>query len=159
MELLAQRFVHEDDVASALRFAVLNDLDGPFNLSPADQTSSEELVDILGRRRVGLPEPVAFAVAERLWELGLFEAPAGMLHYVMHPWVVSPFKLAAAGYSCAHSSRESFSEGAAVIKQNVRFGKACVKKSNLARGAAGVGLLAAAAGVAAARRSRGRAKV
>ena len=130
------QFVHEDDVARALDFAVMNDLDGVYNLTPDDSVAAEQLLDILGRRRVMLDEPTAFALAERLWSAGMSEAPAGMLHYLMHPWIMSPDKLRRAGFECERSSASTFREATERARSYVRLGRSRVRKVDLARGAA-----------------------
>lgn len=148
------QFVHEDDVADALRFAVLNaDLDGPYNLAPREWVTTDELLQVLGRQRVEMSESAAFALADRLWELGLGEGPAGMLHYVMHPWVVSVDKLAAAGFECVRSSMDAFVPVAERARAYVRLGPRRVRRASLARGAAAtLGLVSAAAAIRTARR-------
>lgn len=138
------QFVHEDDVARALRYAVFEDLDGAYNVAPADLLEFDELVRIIGRRRIELQEQGAFDVAERLWHLGLAEAPSGMLHYVMHPWVVSPEKLAAAGFRCERTSREALEETVERARRVLRFGRNRVEIALLLRSAAaGAGLTGA----------------
>lgn len=148
------QFVHEEDLARALFFAIENDLDGVYNLAPEGWMTTEKALSILGRRRLELSEPMAFAVMDRLWRIGLAEAPAGMLHYLMYPWVVSPEKLARSGFSCTRSSAEAFSEVADRVRGHVRVGRARVRRSDLALGAAaGLGALGAAAALSRARRS------
>ena len=138
------QFVHEDDVASALHFAVTADIEGAYNLAPDDWVEHDEMVSIVDRRRFELPEPVAFALIERLWNMNMAEAPAGMLHYVMHPWVISSKKLQAAGFTFSRNSREVFAETAARLSSFVRLGRRRVKKGDLTKGAlAGAGVVAA----------------
>jgi nucleoside-diphosphate-sugar epimerase len=148
------QFVHEEDVAAALKFATLDkDLDGEFNLAPQDWVTTEDVIRLLGRRRLELSEPRAFAVADRLWALGFSEAPAGMVHYVMHPWVVSVDRLAEAGFVCSRSSMDAATEAVERARGYLRFGRKRVKRSSLTRGAAAsLGLVGAAAAVRAARR-------
>lgn len=148
------QFVHEDDVVEALRFAVLDaDLDGPYNLASKGWVTSDELLGVLGRQRVEMSEPAAFALVEGLWELGLGEAPAGMLHYVMHPWVMTVDKLAAAGFECRYSNMEAFAAVAERTRGYVRLGTRRVRRASLARGAAAtLGLVSAAAAIRTARR-------
>ncbi len=149
------QFVHEDDVAAALAFAVHHDLDGAFNLAPDGWITGEALLRLLGKRRIELSEPTLFALWEALWSAGLAEAPAGMLHYVMHPWVVSADRLAAAGFSCARSNEQAVTAALGSIGEAVRIGRARVSRSGLVRTAVtGLGLAGAAATVFAVRSRR-----
>jgi nucleoside-diphosphate-sugar epimerase len=150
------QFVHEEDVAEALRFAVHNDLPGAYNLAPAGWLEAQDMLSILRRPRVDLPEPLAFSVAERLWSLGLSEAPAGLLHYVMHPWTVSSDKLRDAGFVCRRSNLETFTSTAERARSNIRVGRTRLRRQSLLRGAlTGAGLAGA---VAATRVVRARSK-
>lgn len=146
------QFVHEEDVARALHHAVGADLDGPFNLAPADHIGVDEMLATIGRKRISLAEPSAYGMAEKLWSAGLGEAPAGMLHYLMHPWVVSPAKLEATGFRCERSSTDAFAETATASRPYVRIGRSRVRKDIARRGAlAGLMLGGAAAGLKAVR--------
>ena len=137
------QFVHEDDVGDALVFAVFEDLDGPYNLAAEGGSTGTTWSRSVGKRQVSLPEPIAFQVSERLWNLGFAEAPAGMLHYVMHPWVMSVDKLAGAGFKAQRSNRETFAATVERTSTKVRFGRTRVDKGQLKLGAlAGAGLLA-----------------
>ena len=138
------QFVHEDDVSAALRFAVGNDLDGAYNLAPDDWLEHNELISLSGRRPVQLPEPLAFSMVDRMWAMKLAEAPSGMLHYVMHPWVVSSKKLQGTGFTFSRTSREAFIEAAKASSAYVRVGRKRVKRSDLSRGLwAGAGVVGA----------------
>lgn len=138
------QFVHEDDVARALAFAVWNDLDGAYNVAPRGWLEADEALGIIGRPRRDLRQPTAFAVMDRLWAMGLSEAPAGMLHYLMHPWVISVEKLARAGFLCERSNAATLAETLEHIRGYIRLGKATLRRSVVMGGAA------AGAGVAAA---------
>lgn len=138
------QFVHEDDVAAALAFSVTADMNGPYNLAPRDWLEYDEISSIIGRRRVDIPEPVAFSMADRMWAMGLGEAPAGYLHYVMYPWVMSPDRLEAAGFKCEHSGYVSLMATLEVTRGRVRLGRAKVNTSDLKRaGLIGVAGIAA----------------
>lgn len=140
------QFVHEQDVANAIHYAVSNDLRGTYNLAADGWLEADDMLSIMERKRIDLPEPLAFSLAERLWSLGVAEAPAGMLHYVMHPWIVSTDKLREAGFTCSRSNLETFVAAATQAKQHVRIGRARVERSHLLRGAAtGLGLAGAVA--------------
>jgi UDP-glucose 4-epimerase len=154
------QFVHEDDVAAALLFAVGNDLNGPFNLAPSDWMAGEEILAAAGRRRLDLPEAAAFSVVKRLWDLGLSDAPAGMMHYAMHPWLVSPDKLAAAGFVCSHTTTEALDDLLEKIAGYTRIGTKRVRTGGMVRGAAaGAGVLGATLVWRAARRRRAAARL
>jgi nucleoside-diphosphate-sugar epimerase len=145
------QFVHEDDVASALGFAVFENLDGAYNVAAEGWLEAEEVFDIIGKRRVDLSEPGAFSFVERMWSWGLAEAPAGMLHYVMHPWVVSTEKFSAAGFTPARTNVEILESAVERTAPFVRFGKRRIRKKELATAAAGVGVVGALAAVKSAR--------
>jgi UDP-glucose 4-epimerase len=149
------QFVHEDDVARALHKVAIEDCPGVFNLAAPGALEVDEMLALLGRRSVELSEPVAFSIMDRMWSMGLAEAPAGMLHYVMYPWVISTEKLAEAGFEATRSNRETFAEVAELARSHVRFGQRRVKRGDLVRGAtAGIGLLGTAAALRVARRRR-----
>jgi len=137
------QFVHEEDVARALSKTVVEDIPGVYNLAPDDWLESNQIMSLLDRKRVDLPEPVAFAVAERLWSLGMAEAPAGMLHYVMHPWVVSAEKLKSTGFVCTYSSEETFRQVIERLQGRIRIGNRSVPKNQVAATAAAAGLVGA----------------
>ena len=139
------QFIHEDDVARALQFAVFNELNGTYNLAPEGWLEYDEVLAVLGKRRIDLPEPMAFSVAERLWAFGMGEAPAGMLHYVMHPWVVGTGKLMEAGFRCRHSNLDALAQTVDATKGRVRVAGRTVQKRDLKRGASATLALAGGA--------------
>ena len=149
------QFVHEDDVASALQFAVFNVLDGDYNLAPRGWLLDDETAELIGRKSTKLSEQSAFVIMERLWRIGMAEAPAGMLNYVMHPWVMSADKLAGAGFVCTKSNSDALTEALSHIRPIVRIGRTRLRKTTLARGTlVAVGLGAAAASTWCAGRAR-----
>ncbi|HJT37961.1 MAG TPA: SDR family oxidoreductase [Actinomycetota bacterium] len=148
------QLVHEDDVASAIVLAVSKDLDGVYNLAADGWLSSDEVVALSGKKRVELPEAVAFSMAERLWKTGLTTAPPGELHYVMHPWVVDASKLRAAGWAPRHTNREALLETLESHRNWISVGRARVRKDSLAKGAAAT--LGAVGAMALVRRARKR---
>ena len=147
------QFVHEDDVVAGVAFALFNDLDGAYNLAAEGSLSAERILEMTGKRKVDLTEPKAFSLMERLWGMGLAEAPPGILHYLMHPWEVSITKLAEAGFTAGHTNEQALQEALDSIGDNVRLGRNRVPRKRLVRGAAaGAGV----AGVALAARGMRR---
>lgn len=104
------QFTHVDDVASALAHVVRNDLPGPYNVASEGWLSFDEITAISGRRTLEVPEEVAFQVVERMWRLGIGDAPPGQVHYAMHPWVMSVDRLVATGWRPKHSNRDALAE-------------------------------------------------
>jgi nucleoside-diphosphate-sugar epimerase len=139
------QFVHEDDMCRAIHFGVTEEgLEGPYNVAPDDWIEFDELVEATGRRRIQLPESVAFSVVDRMWAMKLAEAPSGMLHYVMHPWVLSSKRLQEAGFSFTRTAKETFAEAATKASGYVRIGRKRVDKGTMTKGAlAGAGAIAA----------------
>jgi nucleoside-diphosphate-sugar epimerase len=136
------QFVHETDVARALRFAIFEPLDGAYNVAPDGWLENRDIFMHAARRKVPLPEPLAFQMAEKLWAAGMAEAPGGMLHYVMHPWVVSSAKIQAAGFRFEHSNLDAFLATAGRTRDRVRVGTMRAEKRDVFRGGlAGAGVL------------------
>ena len=138
------QFVHEDDVAAALRTAVITDLEGVFNLAPEGWLELDEIAEITGRRGIEIPEATAFSLIDRMWSLGWSEAPSGMLHYVLHPWVVSSEKLRKTGFTFSRTNREALEETWRTVGERVRFGANSYDRGDLVKGAA----IAAGLGIA-----------
>ena len=148
------QLLHEEDMADALALAVHQDLPGVYNVSADGWLTAAEVAALSGKRRVELPEAVAFSMAERLWRRGLTTAPPGELHYVMHPWVVDNAKLRAAGWEPKHSNRETLLEGLEAHRNWVSVGRARMRKDSLAKGAAAT--LGAVGAMALVKRARRR---
>lgn len=146
--------VHVDDVVEAFRLAATNDLPGAFNVAAPGWLSLDEALAVLGRRRLDLPEEVAWSLASALWRLGLGDAPAGQLPYVMHPWVMDVRRLEAAGWTAHHSNRDALAALAEEHRPYVRVGPVRVRRDQVALGAGAMGAVALAGLVRAWRRGR-----
>jgi UDP-glucose 4-epimerase len=129
------QFVHVDDLAAAVHLAATGDLTGAFNVAADGWLSCEELGTVLGRRRITVPEAVAFSLTRSLWAKGLGGIPPGALHYLMHPHVVSSARLKAAGWTPLRTNREALREFAAEHAGWVRLGALRVRSRDLAIGA------------------------
>lgn len=150
------QLVHEEDVATALALAIARGLPGVYNVAADGWLTADEISEITRKKRVELPEAVAFSLAERLWKLGVAEAPPGELHFVMHPWVVDNAKLRAAGWRPRHTNRESLAEAMEAHRPWIALGRARMRKDDLAKGAAA--MLGVVGATALVRRSRKRSK-
>ncbi len=103
------QFVHVDDVARALAFLATASVEGAFNVASADWLALEDVAQIAGKRVLDVPvrfvAPVLDALARVLPPH--LRAPASMLPYLMHPFVLSSTKLAAAGCAPRLTSAEA----------------------------------------------------
>lgn len=150
------QFVHVDDVVSAIDLAVDNDeMAGAFNVAAEGWLSWDEVLAIVGKRAVEVPEEVAFASVDRLWRLGLGDVPPGIVHYFMHPWVVSPAKLIEHGWRPKHTNRDVCAVLGEQTEEWVTVGRTRVHRSRLRRIARGIlGGLVAVVGLRLLRRLR-----
>ncbi|MEX1163513.1 MAG: NAD-dependent epimerase/dehydratase family protein [Nitriliruptor sp.] len=144
------QFVHVDDVASALQHTIHHDLPGPYNVSSIGWLSFDEVTAIAGRKVLEVPEELAFTLADRLWKLGVGEAPAGQVPYLMHPWVVSVDALVATGWRPERSNRDALAEMAAEHADELVLGPLHTRRSRVRVVAAvtvalGTGVIAAVA--------------
>ncbi len=147
--------VHEEDFVDALALAIQRDIPGVYNLAADGWLEHAEVLALSGKKRAAVPEEVAFSMADRLWRSGLSIAPPAELHFVMHPWALDNTKLRAAGWTPKHSNRETLIETVESHRPWVAFGRARVRRTTLARGAAvSLGAVAALAVVRRARKDR-----
>jgi nucleoside-diphosphate-sugar epimerase len=93
------QFCHVADLASAVVCAVEADLDGVLTVGCRPWLTSEQVEQLVGMRRVELPAALAYGTAERLHRARVLPAPPADLSYVVHPWVVDPHRLLAAGWT------------------------------------------------------------
>lgn len=150
------QFAHVDDVASAVQHVVDRDLPGTYNVSSEGWLSFDEVTAISGRSVMEVPEELAFTLADRLWRLGLGEAPAGQVPYLMHPWVVDVQRLMATGWRPRYSNRDALAAMAAEHADELVLGPLRTHRSTVRRVALASGVGAAAALVLAIRRRRRR---
>ena len=130
------QLVHEEDVVSAIHTAVVRDIPGAYNVAADGWLTGEEVLALTGKKRVELPEAVAFSLADRLWKMGISEAPPGELHFIMHPWAVDNRKLRAAGWTPVHTNRDALREAMEAHRPWIAVGRARMRRDDLAKGAA-----------------------
>lgn len=146
--------VHVDDVVAAFRLAATTDLPGAYNVAAPGWLSLDEALAVLGRRSLDLPEEIAWGLASALWRVGIADAPAGQLPYLMHPWVLDVRRLEAAGWTAQHSNRDALAALAEEHRPYLRIGPLRARRDRVAIGAGAATALAAAALVRAWRRGR-----
>ncbi|WP_216843892.1 NAD-dependent epimerase/dehydratase family protein [Phytoactinopolyspora alkaliphila] len=100
----AWQFCHIDDLASALEFVAVNDIDGPLAVASPGHLDQEAVEALSGRGRAEMSESFVFGTAGRLHRLGVTPAPVSELHFVTKPWVVAPERLTAAGWRAEYTN-------------------------------------------------------
>lgn len=134
------QFAHVDDVAAAAHLALTQRLHGQFNVACHGWLSGEDVARLLGRRAVQVPPATAREVIRLLWERGIGAAPPGLLHYLMHPWVLETTALQEAGWEPEHTNRDTVREFAVAHHDEVALGRVVVRREQLRAAAAAAGL-------------------
>ncbi|RIK10951.1 MAG: NAD-dependent dehydratase [Acidobacteria bacterium] len=127
------QFLHQDDAVAAIRFAIDHSIDGVYNVSADGELSRDEFLAIIGKKDLALPEPAAFPAAKIAWKLGVSEAPAGELRFLMHRWVVSNEKFKEAGFAPLHTNREALVETVEANRGWVSLGTARIAEDRYER--------------------------
>lgn len=108
--------VHVDDLASALALAATRDLPGAYNVAADGWLDAAEARDLIGRPPApALPAEVLERWLRRTWDLGMGDVPAGVVPYLVHPWVIANERLRAAGWTPAHSNADAIAEAVASL--------------------------------------------
>jgi UDP-glucose 4-epimerase len=105
------QFVHEDDTVTAITGLLDAKESGAFNVAADGLLKAREAAELIGRRVREMKFRTVYrmyAIAWRLHAPGV-GAPAGSLHFIRYPWVVSNDKLkAATGWEPKYDAREVF---------------------------------------------------
>jgi nucleoside-diphosphate-sugar epimerase len=100
--------VHVDDAATALEVATNTDVDGAYNVAADGWLANDDAAALLPSRRMpGMPYEIAARVLGAGWSTGLGDAPASVLPYLAHPWVVANDRLKSTGWKPLHSNDEA----------------------------------------------------
>ena len=103
------QFVHVDDAARALIVLLEGRHAGAFNVAADGYISVSEASDLIGLKARRVPYKAYKRLGGLMWRLHASEAPAGLLEFTIHPWVVSNEKLkSVSGWTPRWTSREVF---------------------------------------------------
>jgi nucleoside-diphosphate-sugar epimerase len=102
------QYLHVDDLAEAVIVAWEQRLSGVYNVAP-DTGVREDAARALagGVAKVTLPARLSHAVAAWTWQLWRSGVPVEARAYAIHPWVIAPDRLKAAGWAPQYSSEEA----------------------------------------------------
>lgn len=107
------QFIHLDDLVAAIVHVIDRRLTGPYNVAAEGWLAFDDVLEVVGKRAIAIPEELAYTTAERLWKLGIGEYPPGLVAHLMHPWVMSPAELIATGWQPQVTNRAALAETAA----------------------------------------------
>lgn len=108
------QFVHLDDVASAVELAVLNRLDGVYNVAPDGSVPGPRVRELSGRSwNVPVPEWAADTVTDLRWRFQKGPIPAGLRPYTRYPWLVANDKLRSVGWAPTVTNEQAYVESTA----------------------------------------------
>lgn len=142
--------VHVDDLAAALALVATRDLPGAYNVAADGWLDAAEARELIGRPATPpLPAEVLERWLKRTWDLGIGDVPAGVVPYLVHPWVIDNERLRAAGWAPLHTNADAVIEAVASLPPRDT-------KPAIVAGAGGL-LLVAGTAVALRRRRRKRA--
>ncbi|MGB0113452.1 MAG: NAD-dependent epimerase/dehydratase family protein [Ilumatobacteraceae bacterium] len=106
------QFLHLDDLAAAIELAVVDRLDGVYNVAPDGWVPGDRVRALSGERpRLPLPERLGEFVAGLRWRLQRGPIPPGLLSYTLEPWVVSNGRLREAGWTPTVTNEQTYVEG------------------------------------------------
>lgn len=151
------QFCHISDLESACVVAATSGLDGPYDVAPDGWLTQAEVEAVAGKRRLEVPQAVAYGTAARLHRAGVTRAPASELAFLAHPWVVAGHRLREAGWRAEYGNVDALRAQLALASEHVAVGGRRVGREEATRAAAGAaGATAALIGAAAVVRARRR---
>jgi UDP-glucose 4-epimerase len=107
------QLVHEDDVVTAITGLLDANEGGAFNVAADGLMKWREAAEMIGTKVREMKFRTAYRMYGLAWRLHVprVEAPAGSLHFIRHPYVVSNAKLKAAiGWEPKYETREVYEQ-------------------------------------------------
>lgn len=103
------QFLHIDDLASAVLFALRGGLDGAYNVAPDGWVPDETARALAGgTARLALPERLSRPLHAAWRALSAARPVPGVEPYTRHPWVVANDRLVTAGWRPEHTNEEAY---------------------------------------------------
>lgn len=106
------QFLHLDDLAQAVEVAVLQQLDGVYNVAPDGWVTGERVRALSGQGpRIKTPDRVSDLIATLSWRFQRGPLPPGLMPYVRHPWLVANDRMKQAGWQPGVTNEQTYVEG------------------------------------------------
>ncbi|WP_370323876.1 NAD-dependent epimerase/dehydratase family protein [Euzebya sp.] len=150
------QLVDLDDVAAAVARVVDQRIGGVLNVAADGWLSASEVAGYLGRPLVEVGQSTLAEVLRRGTDLGISPAPAEVMPYLLHPWVVDTARLRGHGWQPTASNRDILTTFAADHADDIAVGQLTVSRTDVRRAGLAVGGLAALGGWRLWRRGRRR---
>jgi UDP-glucose 4-epimerase len=106
------QLTHEDDVVTAISGLLDGREAGAFNIAGDGTLTWRESAEMVGTTVREMSFKTVYRIYSWAWKLHLprVESPAGNLHFLRHPWIVSNEKLKATGWEPTYTAREVFEQ-------------------------------------------------
>jgi nucleoside-diphosphate-sugar epimerase len=101
------QYLAVDDLAAAIVTVLRSGGDGVFNVAPDGWVKEEVAADLVGGRRLPLPDPVRSRLSRAMYALGLSWAVPSYAPYREHTWVVANDRLKNLGWTADASNEEA----------------------------------------------------
>ena len=101
------QYLAVDDLADAVMLALTTGREGVFNVAPDGWVAEEVATDLVGGRRLPLPDGLARRASSLLWHLGLSAAVPAYAPYRHNSWVIANDRLKALGWTPSASNEEA----------------------------------------------------
>lgn len=141
------QFLHEEDFAEALVHFTLGDHVGVFNVCADGALDLEDVVRIVGRRKVTLREDFVFPLADLAWKAGIAELPPGELNFLLYPCVLSNERARATGWAPTHGNAQIVAATAESHRDHVTVGTVRMSRAGYERAVRTAAVAGAAAGL------------
>jgi UDP-glucose 4-epimerase len=106
------QLTHEDDVVTAISGLLDGREAGAFNIAGDGTLTWRESAEMVGTKVREMSFMTVYRIYSWAWKLHVprVESPAGNLHFLRYPWIVSNEKLKATGWEPTYTAREVFEQ-------------------------------------------------
>jgi len=126
------QYVHEDDLIRAICLLVEKKRGGIYNVAADGLITFEEMISILGNRKIYLPFLLMYHLNQMAWALRLTflsEFPSPTMNMLRYPWWAENNKLKTElGFHYRYTTEEAFLDFAALVRKRKR---SCIKRTSI----------------------------
>ena len=105
------QFIHENDMAECLFESITRpNLKGVYNVAGDGKIKFSKLVQVYGKKTLGVPLWILKPAAKLLWILRISKAPADQLEFIRHTWFMDNSRMKGELYTPKYDSERAFLE-------------------------------------------------